>query len=225
MKRILLSSLLVSVAIGAGAKTPQTSTVVARPGSAKAVFHPQTEVAVFHPVTTGKSARTDTRVTVFHPQTNVSLTHPTTQTDVFHPTTQVAVQHPTTTVEVFHPQTEVAVFHPQTPEVGGTEDPSSAAAPQKGGKSGSSSQVTTSMSDFKPMQAKNFSAPEKAAPTGGGDLNLGNATNQTEKDNANKSSLLGAQNNQDMQVDPKQTQLKGLEKLLTDRAKVNEKKM
>lgn len=228
MKRILLASVWCSLmVVVAQAKTPNTAVPTTRPSSKVAVMRPQTNVSVFRSTSNVEVRHPQTQGPVFHPQTTVDVQHPTTQAVVFHPTTQVEVSHPTTTVTVVHPQTSVAVFHPQTQETQAAAGEGAASDKQAGGKRGSSSaQASTSMSDFKPKQAKNFtaSAPDKAAPMGGGNMDLGNTTNQAEKDSANKSSLLGAQNNQDMQIDPKQTQLKGLEKLLTDRAKVQEKK-
>ena len=84
------------------------------------------------------------------------------------------------------------------------------------------------MSDFKPMQAKDLSAKppaEKANSLGGGNMDFGTNTNEAEKDKANKESQGGMQKAaQEMEVDPKQSKLGGLEKLLTDRAKFEEKK-
>ena len=71
-------------------------------------------------------------------------------------------------------------------------------------------------------QAKNFSAPvpEKTSALGGGSNNLGNDTNQAEKDNANKSSLLGKQKeSQNLEIDPKQTKLQGLDQKVAEKAK------
>ncbi len=228
MKRILLASVWCSLTVVVTqAKTPNTVVPTTRPFSKVAVTRPQTNVSVFRPTSNEEVRHPQTQVPVIHPQTTVDVKHSSTQAVVFHPTTQAEVSHPTTTVTVVHPQTSVAVFHPQTQETQAAAGEGSALDKQEGGKKGlSSTQATTSMSDFKPKQAKNFTAsvPDKATPVGGENMNLGNTTNQAEKDSANKSSLLGAQNNQDMQLDPKQTQLKGLEKLLTDRAKVQEKK-
>ena len=83
-------------------------------------------------------------------------------------------------------------------------------------------------SDFKPMQAKSFTskpADDKAAQVGGGSMDLGNTTDETEKDNATKASALGGQKTmQNIELDPKKTNIQGLEKLITDRAKEQEKK-
>ena len=213
MKSVGVSILI----IGLGVLTTQARPVQ----TSQPVFHPVTSVAVSHPTT---------NTSVFHPETTTSVSRPTTQTTVFHPVTQTVVVHPVTDVVVTHPQTTVDVFHPVTDDA-----PSTSAATDRagktfgtygtsvGGKSVSSSQVTTTMSDFKPKQAKNFTANEKAAPTGGDSLALGNETNQSEKDQANKSGLLTAQSNQKLDVDPKQNKVEGLEKLVTDRAKWKEK--
>lgn len=229
MKGILIGGLLVGFTVcNVYAWKPTTSTEVVRPTTSVTVVRPLTKVDAVHLVTSVEVFHPTTQTEVFHPQTNVQTFHPTTQVQVNHPQTSVEVFHPQTTVEVFHPQTTVEVFHPQTPEIVNGDDKTTGSEPQKGGKTGASSQATTSMSDFKPMQAKNLSAKpptDKAAPTGGGDMNLGNVTNEAEKDNANKSSLLGAQKSaENIEVDPKQNKLDGLEKLLTDRAKFQEKK-
>lgn len=194
---------------------PTTFSTDSRPFTSVSSTRPSTSVEVMHPTT---------QTEVAHPQTNVALMRPTTQVSVFHPQTTVDVIHPQTTVEVNHPQTTVSVFHPQTIEMSGDSTEMSG----KGERAGFSSKAVTSMSDFKPMQAKDLSVKsptEKAAQMGGGDMNLGNQTNQAEKDNVNQASSLGEQKSaQNLEVDPKQNKLGGLEKLLTDRAKFQEKK-
>jgi len=227
MKTHTVSVLLVMSALVVSAQArPSTSTEMRHPSTSVTVVRPFTAVETTHAVTSVGVVKPATQVQVIHPQTQVGVNHPTTQVELLHPQTQVNVIHPQTTVEVIHPRTTVEMLRPQTLEVtdeGATENGSS----WKG--SGFSSKTATSMSNFKPMQAKDLSAKpptmEKATPLGGGDVKLGNDTNVTEKDNANKSSLLGAQQSaQDMDVDPKQnTKLDGLEKLLTDRAKFKEK--
>jgi|GEM_PF-3862625 hypothetical protein len=229
MKTHTVSVLLVMSALVVSAQArPSTSTEMRHPSTSVTVVRPFTAVETTHAVTSVGVVKPATQVQVIHPQTQVGVNHPTTQVELLHPQTQVNVIHPQTTVEVIHPRTTVEMLRPQTLEVtdeGATENGSS----WKGGSGGFSSKTSTSMSNFKPMQAKDLSAKpptmEKAAPLGGGDVKLGNDTNVTEKDNANKSSLLGAQQSaQDMDVDPKQnTKLDGLEKLLTDRAKFKEK--
>lgn len=229
MKTHTVPVLLVMSALVVSAQArPSTSTEMRHPSTSVTVVRPFTAVETTHAVTSVGVVKPATQVQVIHPQTQVGVNHPTTQVELLHPQTQVNVIHPQTTVEVIHPRTTVEMLRPQTLEVtdeGATENGSS----WKGGSGGFSSKTSTSMSNFKPMQAKDLSAKpptmEKAAPLGGGDVKLGNDTNVTEKDNANKSSLLGAQQSaQDMDVDPKQnTKLDGLEKLLTDRAKFKEK--
>lgn len=230
MKTHTIPVLLVMAALVVSAQArPSTFTEIRRPNTSVTVVRPFTTVETTHAVTSVGVVKPATQVQVIHPQTNVGVNHPTTQVEVLHPQTQVNVIHPQTTVEVIRPRTTVEMLRPQTLEVtaeGATENGPS----WKGGSGGFSSKTSTSMSNFKPMQAKDLSAKpstmEKAAPLlGGGDVKLGNDTNVTEKDNANKSSLLGAQQSaQDLDVDPKQnTKLDGLEKLLTDRAKFKEK--
>ncbi len=179
------------------------------------MYHPKTTTEVVHPTT---------RVTVTRPQTNVQMLRPSTQVNVRHPQTAVEVIHPQTTVEVVNPQTNVTVFHPQTPSNDAEEmgERRSGSFNSANGKKGTSSQVATSMSDFQAKQAKNFSAPvpEKTSALGGGSNNLGNDTNQAEKDNANKSSLLGKQKEaQSLEIDPKQTKLQGLDQKVAEKAK------
>ncbi len=228
MKTHTVPVLLVMSALVVSAQArPSTLTEIRRPNTSVTVVRPFTTVETSHASTAVTVVKPATQVQVIHPQTNVGVTHPTTQVEVLRPQTQVNVIHPQTTVEVLHPQTTVEMFRPQTLDVtaeGATENGLS----WKGGSGGFSSKTSTSMSNFKPIQAKDLSAKpstmEKAAPLGGGDVKLGNDTNVTEKDNANKSSLLGAQQSaQDLDVDPKQNKLDGLEKLLTDRAKFKEK--
>ncbi len=231
MKQILMGGLLVSLAVcNLSAKKPTTRIEGRHPVTSVAVMQPMTNVNVEHPTTSVEVLHETTHTEVFHSKTNVPTIHPATQVQVVHPQTTVQVIHPQTNVEVIHPQTTVEVFHPQTPVEGsadsGAETKSFTAL--KGGGVKSSAQATTSMSDFKPMQAKNLSAKpsmDKAAPLSGGSNNLGNTTNESEKDNANKSSLLGIQKTaENIEVDPKQNKLEGLEKLLTDRTKFKEKK-
>lgn len=234
MKHILLSIFFVSVvAVNiVVAKTPDTHTEVFRPSTSVSVAHPETKIGVERPTTSGETFHPTTQTTVFRARTEVQVAHPITQVAAFQPQTTVSVIRPHTEVEVFHPQTTVEVFHPQTPgEVGGQSVSYTRTMTrwQNGGNQKSvSSQITTSMNDFKPMQAKDFSSKpsaDKAFEMGKGSMELGNTTNAAEKDNANKSSLLGEQKKtQDLEVDPKQTKLGGLSKLLIDREKVKEKK-
>lgn len=231
MRILLLGSLFIGMSVVHVFAAPPSPNASVRgmvhPSTSVAVFHPQTAGEIYRPSTTVETFRPTTQTGTFHPQTNVSVARPTTQVQTFHPQTEVATFHPQTTVEVYHPQTTVTVFHPQTPQ-----ESFSQGVANVGGENrnfSSSSRVQTSMSDFKPMQAKDFSAvkqpEEKAAALGGGSLNLGNEVNVAEKDNANKSSLLGAQREtQSVDIDPKKTNLDGLEKLLSDRAKFQEKK-
>lgn len=222
MKSVGASILVVGLGVLATQARPvQTPQPVFHPVTSVTVSHPTTNTAVFHSATTTSVSRPTTQTAVFHPVT---------QTSVVHPVTDVVVTHSQTTVDVFHPQTQTEVFHPTTgdaPSVSAASDRAGKTfgtyGSSMGGKSVSSSQVTTTMSDFKPKQAKDFTANKKAAPTGGDSLALGNETNQSEKDQANKSGLLTAQSNQKLDVDPKQNKVEGLEKLVTDRAKWKQK--
>ncbi len=215
-----------SCVIAGQAKKPATQVQTLRPTTTATSARPSTVAQTFHPTTVTEVVHPATQVVVTRPQTSVQVTRPSTQVNVNHPQTTVEVFHPQTTVQVFHPQTTVSVFHPQTTieeDEGGRGSGSFSTTSKKG----SSSQVTTSMSDFKPKQAKNFSAPipEKAAPLGGGSNDLGNDTNQAEKDNVNKSSMLGKQKEaQNLEIDPKQTKLQGLEQKVEEKAKEAQKK-
>lgn len=221
---VLILFLLSSCVLAGQAKTPATQVQTFRPTTTTPSLRPSTDTQMYHPKTTTEAVHPTTQVNVIRPQTNVQVQHPSTQVNVIHPQTTVEVFHPQTSAQVVHPRTNVTVFHPQTPfndaeDMGGK---TSGGFSNTKGKMGSSSQVTTSMSDFQPKQAKNFSAPvpEKAFALGGGSNNLGNDTNQAEKDNANKSSLLGKQKEaQSLEIDPKQTKLQGLDQKVAEKAK------
>lgn len=232
MKHILMGAVLVSFAVcSASARQPATQTEVFHPTTSVDAVRPLTKVDIIKPVTSVQRVPSQTQVEVLRPKTGVQTFHPSTQVQVVRPQTEVVVIAPQTNVEVFHPRTTVEVFHPQTFETTNVDKEETADAGKSGGKKVKSSlQKTTSMSDFKPMQAKdlavNKSTTDKAQKTGGGDVNLGNDTNQTEKDNVNKSSTLGAQKGatQNLDVDPTRSTSSGLEKLLTDRAKFERKR-
>lgn len=203
MKHLLLSAFLISIcSVWSAAQRPQTDVETRRPGTSVSVNRPQTLTGAVRPATTAEINHPVTQTGAVRAQTNASAQRPQTTAGAVYPVTTVAASHPETTVEVIHPQTNVEVIHPQTPEF--LEVPFGASAGQKGGKSvaATSAQATTSMSNFTPKQAKDFTAAQKAAPLGGGDNNLGNDTNVAEKDAANKASMLGKQNNQNMDVDP-----------------------
>lgn len=221
MKQILSVSFCLLLAGVSVAKTPPTRAPVLRPMTDVSVQRPQTDVQVVRPVSSGVQHLT-TQVQVVRPQTQVEISHPQTTTQVTHPTTTVEVVHPTTQVEVVHPQTTVEVIHPQTPGVGVQEDDKAGTSGKPDTKKGGKTVPTvkaTSMSDYTPKQAKDFKTAQKAAALGGGDLKLGNSTDQAAKDAAAKASLLGSQNNQNMDVNPKQNKVSGLDKVVTDRAK------
>lgn len=197
MKHVLISTFLIS--------TLSTWSVAQKP---------QTTVPTLRPVTTVETS---------HPATQTPLDRPQTGTEFTRPQTVVTVIHPATTVEVLHPQTTAEVNHPQTLEISsGTEATSAGSfSSKKGGKS--AALPATSMSDFKPKQAKDFAVLQKAAPVGGGENKLGNDTNSAAKDAANKASLLGRQSNQNIEVDPKKTNLNGLDKALQQKASKKKK--
>ena len=201
-----------------------SSASVARPitPARPPVLHPATTAPVEHPQTTVQVQRPVTQGGVMHPTTPVSVNRPTTNVVVAHPQTTVAVVPPTTQEGITHPSTTVQVTHPQTPTL--EEIQAAQANVTTGGKTVAASKAPTSMSNYQPKQAKNFAPATKAAPVGGGSMNLGNSNaDQAAKDAAAKASLLGSQNNQNMDVNPKQNKLGGIDKLVTDRAKWKEK--
>ena len=219
MKRIwFLSFLLIFTGGLSLAKTPQTESLAQRPATQLSTARAQTTQQVFRPVTERSSQRPVTEVSAFRPSTQAVVSRPQSETVISRPTTEETVSRPSTTVEVFHPQTDVESLHFQTM-------PAANSGNSTGGKSVSSSaQAVTSMSNFQPKPAKDLTAGNKAAPLGGGSMNLGNAdSDQAAKDAAAKASLLGAQNNQNLDVDPRQNKLSGLEKKVTDRSKIKNK--
>ena len=228
MKHILLSTFLIGTLSTWGvAQKPQTTAELLRPTTSAEVNRPSTTVQTARPFTSAELNRPTTQTGAVRAQTTASANRPQTDNGLARPATNVEVIPPATTVEVVHPQTTVEVLHPQTPGfVAGTSAESiTGHSAQKGGKGVAlSSAQATSMSDFKPKQAKDFTAAQKAAPIGGGENKLGNETNMAEKDAANKASLLGKQNNQNMDIDPniKTTNLSGLGKSIEKQ--LNEKK-
>ena len=133
------------------------------------------------PVTQVTVSRPTTNVSVYRPATSVTVSRPTTQVSVFRPTTQTEVSRPTTQTEVSRPTTSVAASRPVTVLSSGAAQQSNSASESK--KTATpSSQAQTSMSDYKPLQAKNFQAPSASASLGGGAAGLGNKINQAEKD-------------------------------------------
>ncbi len=173
-----------------------------RPGMSVEVTRPQTLTGAERPDTTAEINRPTTQTGAVRAQTTVSTQRPQTEASAVYPATTVETVKPMTTVEVMRPQTTVELSRPQTAEFSVAQ--SGSVAGQKGGKSAAvtSAQATTSMSNFTPKQAKDFSSAQKAAPLGGGENKLGNETNAAEKDAANKASMLGKQSNQNMDVDP-----------------------
>ena len=221
MKRIVCSVIGLSMcALYGVARTPQTDVDVHRPQTAVSATRPTTEVSVLRPATTVSVHRPVTQDVATHPATTVQINRPTTDVLVNHPATTAQAIHPQTTVEVLRPQTTVEVVHPQTP-LDSEMSPAVSAAPSTaaGERGGSSTRTATSMSGYQPKPAKDFTAPAKAAPLGGGDNKLGNVTNEVEKDAANKESLMGKQTNQDMTIDPSKTNLSGFDKIIEQKMK------
>ena len=145
------------------------------------------------------------------------------------PQTSVSANYPQTTVEVFHPQTALETFHPQTPvfeaEMG---KKSNGSAAQAKADAPSSAKGSTSMSDFKPKPAKDFTQEMPKAPNmGGGSLALGNdIADQAEKDAiaANRMRTDQQKSIGEADLKEKSNALSGLDKMLTDRTKVQQKK-
>ncbi len=226
MKRSFFILVSMGILSNAGLARPVTSgrAPVLRHMTDVAVQRPQTTTQTQHPVTQTRVTRPTTQGQVSRPVTSVAVSHPQTTVQVLHPTTQVAVNQPATTVEVVHPQTTMQVNRPQTPTLEEIQAAGQATSAKVGGKKTASSQASTSMSNFTPKQARDLTATTKAASAGGGSMNLGNTNaDQAAKDVAAKASLLGSQNNQNMDVNPNQNKLGGIDKLVTDRSKWKEK--
>ena len=190
------------LSVWSAAQRSQTGVETRRPGTSAQVNRPQTVTGAVRPNTTAEINRPATQTGAMRAQTGASAQRPQTAAGAVYPATTVQTVKPVTTVETIRPQTTVELSRPQTAEFSAAQG--GAVAGQKGGKSASvtSVQATTSMSNFTPKQAKDFTSAQKAAPLGGGDNKLGNDTNAAEKDAANKSSMLGKQSNQNMDVDP-----------------------
>ena len=230
MKRILVSSLLLVFAVSVRAQRPVTPEGPYRPFTSIVTERPQTP-STQRPQTGVVVDRPTTPSTV-RPQTTVEVNRPVT-VSAERPQTTVSAIYPQTTVEVLHPQTTVEVFHPQSP--GEKSAPQTGQprtfSPHAGGEdlaSVPSSQATTSMSDFTPKPAKDFTKPESKAPEmGGGSLALGNDTAGESSKDSIASSHLRAGQQESLQADIKDNPnaLAGLEKMLTDRTKVQQKKL
>lgn len=141
-------------------------------------------LAAQRPVTKVNVSRPTTSVSVSRPTTQVSVSRPTTAVEVSRPTTKAYVSRPSTQVSVSRPVTEVNVSRPATqpaavPAVSSAGNSQPAASGKKAAAAQSSSQAKTSMSNYKPPQAKDFKA---ASALGGGSAGLSNKTNQSEKD-------------------------------------------
>ena len=223
MKHICVSTLLIgTLSVWSAAQKPQTTAGAVRPTTAAVANHPQTTVQTVRPVTQSAANYPQTNVTVNRPQMTVTAVHPSTTVEVIHPLTAVEVVHPQTTVEVIHPQTMGNMYGQEGAAV--NQFSANSSKPAGGGKGLASSQVPTSMSGFTPKQAKDFTS-QKAAPIGGGENKLGNETNTAEKDAANKSSALGLQSNQNMNIEPNaklgnlQSLGKAVEKKVEDKKK------
>lgn len=204
------------------AQRPVTPAVDARPVTSVSVQRPQTPV-VERPQTSAQVMRPNT-AGVERPQTTARVDRPVTAQTERPQTTQSAV-YPQTTVEVLHPQTTAGVLRPQTPgekSAPQTEQPRIFSQGQA-----SFGQATTSMSDFKPKPAKDFSQASKAAEMVDGSLALGNDTaEQAAKDAMAASHLRSGQreNVENANLKDNAAALGGLDKMLTDRAKVQQKK-
>ncbi len=138
-------------------------------------LRPVTQVEVSRPTTQVQVSRPQTSVSVVRPQTYQRVSRPSTQVNVSRPVTQVDVSKPVTQVNVSRPATEVNVSRPTTFVEGAA---SQQAATKTAALSAPSSEKKTSMSDYKPPVAKDFTA----AATGGGEAGLGNKINQAQKD-------------------------------------------
>ena len=121
---------------------------------------PVTQVSVGRPTTTVTVSRPETAVRVVRPATAVRVGRPNTTVTVARPTTAVTVSRPVTPRGVYRPATVIFTSRPSS-----TTGASASSAASAGGKQGASSsaQAQTSMSDYKPPQAKDFNAPTAAS--------------------------------------------------------------
>ncbi len=206
------------------AQRPYTQGGAQRPVTSVSAQYPQTSVAAQYPRTSVEVTHPSTAQTAY-PHTSVSVTHPQTSVSAQYPQTTASAQYPQTTVSAQYPATEVVVLHPQT------EGVKSAPQVQKGrvfsqqGNTVPSSQSATTMSDFTPKVAKDFTAEKPQF--GGGSLQLGNDTADEAAKNALAASRMRIESQESLEkFDPKQNPnaLSGLEKMVTDRAKVEQKK-
>ncbi len=143
---------------------------------------PKTEVAVFRPVTSVKISRPQTEQSVSRPQTQVRVSHPDTDITVTRPATQTTVFRPVTETNVVRYQTTINKAGSQS-----SDDISHTGSSNNGNTTAKtlalpSAQAQTSMSDYKPPQAKEFKTPSQASSLGGGERGLGNKINEAQKD-------------------------------------------
>ena len=224
MKRFWMVGILLCP-LAVSAQRPVTPVGPGRPGTSVITERAQTTVSVFRP-TTGGTQRPQTSVQVTRPET-AQITRPQTSVSAVYPQTTVEVLHPQTTVEVLRPQTTVEVFRPQTPVFAGEGNTPAAPGKTEKTEKTTSAQATTSMSDFKPKPAKDLKPELKAPDMGGGSLSLGNDTaEQAAKDAMAANNIRSGQRENVESADLKNNAaaLSGLDKMLTDRTKVQQKK-
>ena len=223
MKQFWIVTLLLCPLI-LSAQRPTTPVGPERPVTSVVTERPQTTVSLARP-TTEVTERPQTSVQVNRPMTG-QVTRPQTSVSAIYPQTTVEILRPQTTVEVIRPQTTVEVIRPQTPIFGREEGPSDMTA--KSEKITPSAKAVTSMSDFNPKPAKDLKPQPKAPEMGGGSLALGNDTaEQSAKDAMAASHMRTGQRENVESADPKNNPsaaLAGLDKMLTDRTKVQQKK-
>ncbi len=209
MRTLLLAATgMLLLAGNVAAQKPQTTVAASRLVTQAVGGKPQTTAGVTRPQTTVQMTRPQTTGNIFHPQSAVQTVHPQTTVAIEHPVTRVAAEHPVTTAQAVHPQTTAGAIHPTTPDTA-----SGGGATPAGGKT-----TATSMSNFQPKKAKDFTAGApggKAAPNGGAPINLGNETNESAKDSSAQSSTLRTQQGKPMDVNPAQSNVEGLNQKLS----------
>lgn len=160
----------------------------------KPVSRPTTEVAVSRPATTSTVNKPVTSVAVTKPVTPTApLAHPITQTAVTKPVSGVAVSKPQTNVAVNQFVTTTVVTHPVTkPTDSQGENPAAKKQVPAAGKEESSRTAKTSMSDFKPMAAKDLKAAKVNNVTGGLSATPENGAQNAAMDKMRQSSFVSS---------------------------------
>lgn len=159
------------------------------------VVHPVTQGQVARPVTQTVVTKPTTAGQVTHPVTApVAVTHPVTQTVVTKPTTlPVAVSRPQSVVPVTKPVSSTVVTHPTTQPVSVQgEQPVAKKQISSVSAEGNSRNAQTSMSGFKPKEAKDFKAADISNATTGLSSTPENAPQNSTMDKMRHSSFVSS---------------------------------